>query len=105
MSYGTLTALTGGAATLLKQEGSQFMYVLNMDVAPLILTFKNQAGVTIGQISLSAAAAQDAPGGYLDSVYFPMFFDAASVVMASTVATAHLGCGQSPRRPAPGPNG
>lgn len=105
MAYGTLTALTAGTATLTRLTGSQFMYVENMDIAPLLLSFKNQAGAQIGLMSLSAASAQDEAGGYLDSVDFPLFFDAASIVLSSTVAAGHLGCGSSPRRPAPGPNG
>lgn len=105
MDYGTLTALTAGTATLAKPVGTQFMFILNMDEAPLLLSFKNQDGNQIGLISLSEATAQDAPGGYIDSLDFPLFFDASSIVLTSTVATAHIGCGQSTRRPTGGPQG
>ena len=95
MAYGTLTTLVSGTATLTKTDGAKFYFIVNMDTAPLLLSFKDQNSAQIGLISLSAATATDAPGGYLDSDGFPLFMDAASIVLTSTVSAGHLGCGFS----------
>jgi type VI protein secretion system component Hcp len=94
MAYGTLTALVAGTATLTKTNGAKFYFVVNLDTAPLLLQFMAN-GSQIGQVALSAATAAGAPGGYLDSVLFPLFMDASSVVLTSTVSAAQVGCGFS----------
>lgn len=102
-AFGTLTTLTSNAATLANPGAPvQFMFILNMDVAPLILSFKDSLGNLLGKMSLSAAVAQDAPGGYLDSNNFPLFFSCATIDLASTVSAAHLGCGSSGTKPGVG---
>ena len=98
-AYGTLTALTGGKATLPPNSSARFYFIINQDTAPLLLQF--MIGQTqIGQIALSAAPATGAPGGYLDSINFPLFMQATSVILTSTIPAAQIGCGYSILAPA-----
>lgn len=92
-AFGSVTALTGGTATLdraANQSGYQF--VQNCDIAPLLVEFL-AGGNVIGQVTLAAAASAGAPGGYLDSVNCPMFRAGGQVRLTSTVATGKIGSG------------
>lgn len=83
-NFGALTTLTSGAATLAAQSGQQFFYVQNTDTNPLTLTFKDTGGSTLGQIKLAPEGIAGPSGGYVDSISYPMFLDAATVVLAGT---------------------
>lgn len=93
-NYGAITNLVSGTAALSRPSGAHFMFILNQDTAPLQLVFSNN-GNTLGQISLSAASATGAPGGYIDSIGFPLLANADTVTLTSTVTTGQFGSGFS----------
>lgn len=97
--FGSTGALVAGTLTLALPAGaSNWAFLQNQDVTPLKANFM-KGGVSVGIVSLAQAAAQDAPGDYLDSVGFPLMLDADTVVLTSATATAHFGSGASARRP------
>lgn len=97
-AFGSITSLTAGTATLAKTAGQQFFYVQNNAVTPLTLSFKDAASATLGQIVLNPAGVAGNAGDYLDSVSFPMFLDAVSVVLTGT-GTGQFSSGASSRPP------
>lgn len=97
-AYGSITNLVGGVATLSRPANPQFMFILNEDTSPLTLTF-NLGASTLGSLVLSAATVTGAPGGYLDSILFPLFMEADSISLASTVSTGQFGSGASTFQP------
>lgn len=100
-AFGSVTALTAGAATLNGSTGQQYFWVQNNDAQPITLTFKNAGGSTLGQWVLNPATVAGRAGDTLDSVSMPAFLDAAiggSVVLAGT-GTGQFSSGASTRVP------
>lgn len=97
-AYGTTINLVSGTITLPRPSTANFLFILNEDAAPMTVSFQNGSTV-LGTLTLSAATATGAPGGYIDSIGFPLFFDGDSVVLTSTVTTAQFGSGQSSKQP------
>lgn len=101
-AFGSITALTAGAATLNATSGQVYFWVGNSDTNPLKLTFKDSAGNTLGQWILNPAPFVGQRGDVLDSMDMPSFIDAAvngSVVLAGT-GTGTFFSGASTREPA-----
>lgn len=97
-SYGAATALVSGTLSLVRDNNAKWCSIQNQDVTPMLVTF-TKAGATLGQVALSAATAQGAPGGYIDSLGYPVLLDADTAVLTSTTTTAQFGSAQSLTEP------
>ncbi len=99
-AFGSITALTAGAATLNATAGQTYFYVGNSGITVLTLTFKDASGATLGQYPLNPAPAAGQRGDVLDSISCPIFLDAAlgSIALAGT-GTATFFSGASSRPP------
>ena len=100
-AFGSITALTAGAATLNATAGQTYFWIGNSATTVLTLTFKDAAGNTLGQWPLNPAAVAGQRGDSLDSVSMPAFLDAAingSVALSGT-GTGAFFSGASMREP------
>lgn len=97
-AYGSITALSGGTATLNASDGQQYWWIQNNDTALMTATFKDSGANVLGQIVLAVAPGAGQAGGQISSKDYPTFFDVAkggSVVLSSTNATAPFSSGAS----------
>jgi hypothetical protein len=103
--FGSITNLTAGTAILTKAARQVFFYVQNNDPAsPLLVTFKDGSGTILAQVELERSPSTGGGGGYVDSINFPLFFDATSVVLTSSTSTAQISSGASTKVPSFIPN-
>lgn len=82
--FGGANALSGGTLTLTTRSGYSFYYFQNTASNPMTLTFQDGAAATLGDLNLNPASAAGRAGQYVDSVSFPMFLDAVTVLVTGT---------------------
>lgn len=100
-AYGSITALSGGTATLNASQGQQSWWIQNNDTALMTATFKDSGANVLGQFVLAVAPGAGQAGGLITSHDFPVFLDVAaggSVVLTGG-ATAPFSSGASTRLP------
>ena len=91
---GSTQNLVGGVANLGLKPGSVFWYIQNQDVAPLRVSFLGPRSGIFSPIVLNPGNALGVGGGYLDSIGFG-YFDTLGFALASSIANAQFGSGQS----------